>query len=185
MEGLDQVKPRSVSMNVDTGEKTWLTPPWIVQKLGHFDLDPCTPPVMPWRTADRMISLQTESEVECPVGFVRTEPGDGTKVDWEGKRVWCNPPYGRESVPFLERFARLTQSRGGGGTSLYLRVPTLGRGSSGSFRSRIRFSSSQAVCGSSSQTERKARQRPHRAQSSPIRRRIRRSCLQAALRDTL
>ena len=80
----------SVNMNVDTGEKTWLTPPHIIDALGPFDLDPCCPPNMPWRTAARMI---------C-------RPFDGLAVDWTGQRVWLNPPYGREAVPFFEKLIR-------------------------------------------------------------------------------
>ena len=80
----------SVSMNIDTGEKTWLTPPHIIQALGPFDLDPCCPPTMPWRTATRMVHW----------------PEDGLKVDWTGKRVWCNPPYGRAAIPFFEKLIR-------------------------------------------------------------------------------
>lgn len=66
-------------MNVDTGQKTWLTPPEIIRALGEFDLDPCCPPAMPWSTAKKMV---------C-------RPDDGLAVTWEG-RVWLNPPYGRE-----------------------------------------------------------------------------------------
>ena len=88
--------PQSVSMNVDTGEKTWLTPPHIIKALGPFDLDPCCPPQMPWQTATQMV---------C-------RPDDGLAVDWTGKRVWCNPPYGRESLPFLRKMA---ENRMGGG----------------------------------------------------------------------
>ena len=80
---------KSYNMNIDTGEKTWLTPPHIIEALGQFDLDPCCPPTMPWRTATRMVHW----------------PEDGLKVDWTGKRVWCNPPYGRDAVPFLRKMA--------------------------------------------------------------------------------
>lgn len=80
----------SVNMNIDTGEKTWLTPPNIINALGPFDLDPCCPAQMPWRTAARMI---------C-------RPFDGLAVDWTGQRVWLNPPYGREAVPFFEKLVR-------------------------------------------------------------------------------
>jgi hypothetical protein len=30
---------------------TWLTPPTIIQSLGEFDLDPCSPINRPWNTA--------------------------------------------------------------------------------------------------------------------------------------
>lgn len=85
------------NMNVDTGEKTWLTPKSIIDALGPFDLDPCCPPQMPWSTAAEMI---------C-------RPANGLEVDWLGKRVWCNPPYGREAVPFLRKMALQRQSGGG------------------------------------------------------------------------
>lgn len=45
---------KSYNMNIDTGEKTWLTPPHIIEALGPFDLDPCCPPTMPWRTATQI-----------------------------------------------------------------------------------------------------------------------------------
>lgn len=92
---------RSVAMNIDSGEKTWLTPPHIVEALGPFDLDPCCPPNMPWRTAEQMV---------C-------RPDDGLAVDWTGKRVWLNPPYGREATPFLRRMA----NHEGGGCRAHLR----------------------------------------------------------------
>lgn len=67
---------------------TWLTPPWIIQALGSFELDPCCPPVMPWKTAERFFTVAD----------------DGLKQPWHG-RVWLNPPYGREAVKWLERMA--------------------------------------------------------------------------------
>ena len=76
-------------MNIDTGQKTWLTPKWIVDTLGPFDIDPYVPDNMPWKTAKRMV----------------TKTEDGLKVPWEGT-VWLNPPYGKESVPFLEKMAK-------------------------------------------------------------------------------
>ena len=108
-------------INIDTGEKTWLTPQRIIKPLGHFDLDPCTPPVMPWRTADRMVSLPTDKDIGCPEGFVRTEPGDGTQIDWTGKRVWCNPPYGRDSYAFLRKLA---EHKDGAIAMLFVRTET-------------------------------------------------------------
>ena len=114
--------------NVDSGEKTWLTPPEIVHGLGDFDLDPCVADNMPWNTAKRMV----------------TKAEDGLSVDWDNQRVWCNPPYGREAVPFLQRMAR---HAGGGLVLVFARtdtqaavwyssllVPTRRRGRSGFFR---------------------------------------------------
>jgi hypothetical protein len=59
---------------------TWLTPPEIVQALGPFDLDPCAPWYMPWRTAPLML----------------TEFEDGLSYPWKGN-VWLNPPYGPQT----------------------------------------------------------------------------------------
>ena len=95
----------SQRMNLDSGEKTWLTPPHIIEKLGPFDLDPCCPDEMPWPTASDMV----------------TKDRDGLSVDWSGKRVWLNPPYGRESYPFLRRMARHS---GGGIAFLFARTDT-------------------------------------------------------------
>ena len=89
-------------INADSGEKTWLTPRWIIDALGHFDTDPCCPDEMPWRTADRMI----------------TKTEDGTTAPWYG-RIWCNPPYGREAWPFFERMVRHT---GGGIMLIFVRT---------------------------------------------------------------
>ena len=78
-------------------ETRWLTPPSIVEGLGEFDLDPCGAPNH--HLAQRTLLL---------------ENGDNGITDrWEG-RVWCNPPYGKESVPFLDKLSR----HPGGGTAL-------------------------------------------------------------------
>lgn len=60
----------------------WLTPPWILNALGEFTLDPCSPVVRPWSTA----------------GKHYTEEEDGLNKDWFG-RVWCNPPFQRYNRP--------------------------------------------------------------------------------------
>lgn len=91
-------------INADSGEKTWLTPRNIIVSLGHFDTDPCCPPNMPWKTADVML----------------TKHEDGTLAPWHG-RVWLNPPYGRESYPFLER---MSKHDGGGIALLFARTDT-------------------------------------------------------------
>lgn len=68
---------------------TWLTPPSIVAALGKFDLDPCCPPVMPWKTATVQLNQMQ----------------DGLASPWQG-RVWCNPPYSREAVKWLRKLAK-------------------------------------------------------------------------------
>lgn len=68
------------------GSVTWLTPPAILDQLGPFDLDPCTPAVMPWSTAAHRY----------------TEADDGLAQPWFG-RVWLNPPYGRAVGDWLAR----------------------------------------------------------------------------------
>lgn len=70
------------------GKDEWLTPPEIIRALGRFDLDPCSPVNRPWATADRHYTV-----VE-----------NGLTKPWYG-RVWCNPPYGRETAAWLRRLA--------------------------------------------------------------------------------
>ena len=66
----------------------WLTPPYIIDSLGYFDLDPCSPLIRPWDTARKHYNIKD----------------DGLKKPWEG-RVWCNPPYGKETGKWLARCA--------------------------------------------------------------------------------
>lgn len=54
----------------------WLTPPWILEKLGEFDLDPCAPVNRPWNIAKHHYTIED----------------DGLNKKWFGK-VFCNPPY--------------------------------------------------------------------------------------------
>lgn len=72
----------------DFGKDEWLTPPEIVKAAGPFDLDPCSPLDRPLDTAARHISIVD----------------DGLNSEWTG-RVWCNPPYGRETGKWLKKCA--------------------------------------------------------------------------------
>lgn len=80
--------PISAHESPRMGTDTWLTPPEILAALGPFDLDPCTPDVMPWATAARRY----------------TEADDGLAQPWCG-RVWLNPPYGKALSRWLARMA--------------------------------------------------------------------------------
>lgn len=60
----------------------WLTPPDIVQSLGLFDLDPCSPINRPFDTASKHL----------------TTIDDGLNQKWKG-RVWLNPPFNRYVRP--------------------------------------------------------------------------------------
>ena len=60
----------------------WATPTDFFEELDHefnFDLDPCA----------------NEENHKTPRFF--TKEDDGLKKDWGGSRVFCNPPYGRET----------------------------------------------------------------------------------------
>lgn len=65
----------------------WLTPPGLIAQLGEFDLDPCSPNNLPWKTARTFYSLDNGQ--------------DGLALEWVG-RVWLNPPYSNW-VPFVEK----------------------------------------------------------------------------------
>ena len=66
-----------------------ITPKWLVESLGEFDLDPCAHPSQPWPMAKRSICM----------------PEDGLEADWAG-RVWLNPPFDRYQVgAWVEKLA--------------------------------------------------------------------------------
>jgi hypothetical protein len=66
----------------------WLTPPQIIEEIGPFDLDPCSPINRPWPTATKHYTVED----------------DGLSLPWNG-RVWLNPPYGPATGTWLQRLA--------------------------------------------------------------------------------
>lgn len=82
----------------------WLTPRWVTDPLGPFDLDPATPTFQPWPTAARRY----------------TEADDGLIQPWEG-RVWLNPPYSR---PAYSRFMARMAAHGFGTSLIFARTET-------------------------------------------------------------
>lgn len=68
----------------------WYTPRWIIDLLGPFDTDPCSPVVPPYEIA--------------PISY--NEEQNGLTHDWQGV-VWMNPPYSRKLLrQFCEKMAR-------------------------------------------------------------------------------
>ena len=67
---------------------SWITPKWLIDRLGPFDLDPCACDPQPWPCASRQY----------------TEAENGLLRPWEGM-VWCNPPYGKRATDWLNRLA--------------------------------------------------------------------------------
>jgi hypothetical protein len=70
------------------GKDEWLTPPELVEAVGPFDLDPCSPIVRPWDTAKSHFSVLD----------------DGLTQPWVG-RVWLNPPYGDQCWKWLNKMS--------------------------------------------------------------------------------
>ena len=81
----------------------WITPREILDALGPFDLDPCSPgDRRPWDTAREHVSIEQ----------------DGLAREWLG-RVWLNPPYSDVST-WLRRLAQ----HGNGTALIFARTET-------------------------------------------------------------
>ena len=79
------IAPPSHTRNAETTD-SWITPKWLIDRLGPFDLDPCACEPQPWPCAARQY---TES---------------GMLLPWAGF-VWMNPPYGKALGSWLNRLA--------------------------------------------------------------------------------
>lgn len=69
----------------------WITPLWILEALGTFELDPCACDPQPWPTANKMLNKTL----------------DGLAWEWDPPdRIWMNPPFNRAQRPiWMQRMA--------------------------------------------------------------------------------
>jgi hypothetical protein len=81
----------------------WITPKWLIARLGLFDLDPCASKSQPWPCAHHQLTVG---------GLVQNWP-----TNW---MVWLNPPYGKATGDWLERLAR----HGNGVALIFARTET-------------------------------------------------------------
>jgi hypothetical protein len=81
----------------------WLTPKFLIDALGPFDLDPCAPVVRPWDTARKHFTVED----------------NGLLQEWTGF-VFMNPPYGQQTAYWLERLS----SHGNGIALIFARTET-------------------------------------------------------------
>jgi DNA N-6-adenine-methyltransferase (Dam) len=65
---------------------SWITPKWLIDRIGPFDLDPCQCDPQPWPCA--------------ATGYTE----NGLLLPWHGL-VWCNPPYGKAMKAWLNKLA--------------------------------------------------------------------------------
>lgn len=81
----------------------WLTPRYILDDLGPFDLDPCAPVERPWDIATHHYTIEN----------------DGLSFPWDGF-VWLNPPYGPHAGLWLKRL----KEHGNGLALIFARTET-------------------------------------------------------------
>lgn len=71
------------------GKEDWITPKYIIDSLGEFDLDPC--------------SSLTQPYLIGKVNYNRND--NGLEKEWFG-RVFLNPPYGNKTGLWLEELSK-------------------------------------------------------------------------------
>jgi len=83
------MSPWNSNILLSSKKQDWSTPSDFFDKLswrfGPFDLDPCATP-----HNTKCVNFYTEAE-------------DGLSKDWAGHTVFCNPPYGRSSIDWIQK----------------------------------------------------------------------------------
>ena len=72
-------KPRT---KAKASSDDWVTPEWLAELLGHFDLDPCS------NDKSHIDAWET-----CSLDHYEKRRRDGLAFDWERHSVFVNPPY--------------------------------------------------------------------------------------------
>lgn len=68
----------------------WATPDWLFRELDdefEFTLDPCS----------------SDENAKCEKHYTKVD--DGLSKSWDGERVFCNPPYGRQVGRWVKKAA--------------------------------------------------------------------------------
>jgi phage N-6-adenine-methyltransferase len=79
------------NVHFSSNSNEWSTPQDFFDELNKefdFNLDPCA----------------TDENHKCDKYF--TQKDDGLKQSWDGYRVFCNPPYGREINKWVEKASK-------------------------------------------------------------------------------
>jgi hypothetical protein len=97
------IAPPHHTMGQEGRTDSWITPKWIIDRLGPFDLDPCASAPQPWPCASR--------------SYVAHD--DGLSKPWDGF-VWLNPPYGNGTSSWLKKMAE----HGNGIALVFARIET-------------------------------------------------------------
>ena len=80
------------TLHPESGSDGWCTPAWLAEKLGMFDLDPCS---------------NQRSHIHAYVTAGRDgwhQFSDGLALDWRRGTVFCNPPYSNV-MPWAQKLA--------------------------------------------------------------------------------
>ncbi len=78
----------AASVHFSSESNEWATPQDLFNRydrLHQFTLDPCS----------------TDQNAKCAKHYTRVH--DGLSQDWNGERVWMNPPYGRDIVKWMKK----------------------------------------------------------------------------------
>ncbi len=92
--GSEDASPDGAGFDFDAqlDNDTWLTPRWILEQLGEFDLDPCAAQCYPeWTGASHVLTPN------------HNNGRGGLSHAWEG-RVFLNPPFS-DIAPWVEKMA--------------------------------------------------------------------------------